>query len=371
MPPRPPLRLTGLAPYLRAAGAGAGVALALACVLALYAVLAGPGYLERTRAAAPGVSVPVVYADGPPPAAEPPGAHDPADFVEITPEGLALPAGRMSDGKAPFEAFRVPQPLEAEKLPRVALLVADFGLSEAASEAALEALPPGAGLAVSPYARSPGDWAARGRAAGHEAWLALPVAPADADAADPGPLALTPAMGMRPGREALHRVMGSARGYAGVAAAMDGAFSGQVPLWHTTLDEIFGRGLGFIQMHPAPAGSLPEAAPAPGVRPGPYARADIVIAPDAPADIPALLAQVEEAAQVRGRALAVVPPWPGVLERVGAWAQGLDEAGIALVPPSALMDAPARAAVRVRPAVPKVATEDRGGSHAAAEPAGH
>ena len=363
-------RLRGSAPYLRAAGAGAGVALALACVLALYAALAGPGYLERTRAAAPSVAVPVAYVGEPAPAQVQVGADDPADFVEITPEGAALPAGRMVDGKAPFDAFRVQPPPGTDKRPRVALLVADFGLSEAASDAALGALPPGAGLAVSPYARGPGDWATRGRQAGHEMWLTLPVAPADAGEADAGPLALTPDMGMRPGRQALHRVMGAARGYAGIAAAMDGAFAGQAPLWHTTLDEIFGRGLGFVQMHPAPPGALPEAAPAPGVRPGPYARADVVIAPDDPAQIPALLAQVEEAAHLRGRALAVVPPWPSVLERVADWTRGLDAQGIALVPPSALMDTPAQAAVRVRPAVPQVATEDKGDSHAA-EPAGH
>jgi polysaccharide deacetylase 2 family uncharacterized protein YibQ len=298
--------------------------------LAVYAFIAGPAHLRALQDAAPALTVPVE-------SAEPAVQTAPADASPFY--GGALPQ-RAEDGRTPFVAFRAPAPAVPAGRGRIALMVADFGLSESGSAGVLESLPPEAAVILSPYAARADAWAARAREGGREVWLHLPLSSGETENA--GPLSLSATMGVAPGAQALRAVLGTARGYAGVAGFFRREVSADAPAIRAALGEVLTRGLALAQIAPPGAEGAEEEDPIAALarmQDAPYVRADMVLAPQDPQDVPAALAQVEELAHIRGHALLVVAPWPSVVGRVASWADGLPAAGLALVPPSALAGA--------------------------------
>lgn len=316
---------------LRAVAAGLALCAAVYGGLALYAVIAGPGHMAALSAQAHAQTVPVEWFTGA--LAEKPVPVPNENHGD--PHEAAPAPGHTQD---PFTAHRLPAPEEAAYAGRVAIMVVDYGLSEAGSRAALDALPEGTGLALSPYSAQAQDWANRAGAAGKELWLLWPTARAEAEPGrDPGPLAFTPDAGVERARGALHGALAAAQGYAGVALFVHDGFPADSPALYMTMDDILGRGLGLVQLEPAGAGGAadPLAAMA-GLRPSPYARADAVLVPETLDALPGMLEAAAEHARARGQVLIVVPPWPTVLEPVGTWARTLRTQGLVLVPVSAL-----------------------------------
>lgn len=262
---------------------------------------------------------------GPDPALlEPDAAHPP---------GMLPRTG--GDGRMPRNVYARPAPAQDGR-PRVALLLAGFGLSVADSRAAT-ALPGPIDLAVSAYARAPDQMIEAARAAGHELLASVPMEPERLGVEDPGPLALLTGAPPAANQARLEQAMGRFQGYAGLTGASDGLvggrFAGQPSGMSQVLAEVGRRGLFWVD--PRARGAEPQPAGAP-VR-----AADIVLDegdPPSRAEIEGRLAALERLARQRGTALGVVLRLrPVTLELVADWARDAEARGIVLAPVSSLV----------------------------------
>jgi len=282
---------------------------------------AGPPPVSAQIAAAPrGTGAPVPPPD--PALQEPSGLGD----------GSFLP--RIAGGLAPMRAYAAGAPaLDAR--PRVAILLADFAMREADSEAALKLLPAAVSFAVSPYAARPGGLVERARQDGHELFAVLPMEPRGYPLDDPGDRAML--TGARPDKnaEALRWALsrlGGAVGATGALGALRGERFAASEQMAGVLEELGRRGLIYID--PRPDGRLATPAGA-----GPRRAVDMVV--DDPAvrtEIDTKLERLEQLARDRGMALGLVSaPTPVAVERLAAWSALLGQRGVVLVPVSALV----------------------------------
>jgi hypothetical protein len=270
-------------------------------------------------------------------ALRPPGAAiPPPDPALAEPSGLGdgstLP--RMAGSLAPMQAYAAgAAPPDAR--PRVAILLADFGMREADSEEALRLLPPAVSLAVSPYAPRRGRLLERARQEGHELLAALPMEPRGYPIDDPGARAMLTGAPLETNAHALRWALSRLAGPVGATGAL-GALRGErfaASEQMAMVQEELGR-RGLLYVDPRPGGKLP---------PGAAARAvDLVIdEPAVRAEIDARLERLEQLARDRGSALGLASaPTPVTIDRLAAWASLLAQRGIVLVPVSALVARP-------------------------------
>jgi hypothetical protein len=297
---------------------------------------------------APAIPKPVVQAPPKPkpPPNDQPGRDTPGPVSDPDP-GLLEPApGVSSAGSVPIIAMDGRMPMQvyaagfdrSSQRPRVGLIVAGIGLSDAESTAAIRSLPGGISLAISPYAVAPGKILSLARMAEHEYLLSVPMEPQGYPNNDPGPHALmtnlTPAQNL----ERLNWVLARVGGYAGVTGALGGMRGERFEAMSDELDpvlaEIGGRGLYWIDTRPG-TGPMPKV----------WSRAiDLVIdEPASQANIDAKLDQLASLAQDRGVALGLATaPRPVTVDRIAAWTNGLTARGLALAPVSALLRPPAK-----------------------------
>ncbi len=224
--------------------------------------------------------------------------------------------------------------------PRVGLLIAGIGMSEAVSLSAIKDLPGGVTLAVSPYAGDIGHLLDAARMSEHEYLLAIPMEPQGYPVNDPDDrhalmTSLAPAENLDRLRWALSRLTG----YVGVTTAlgqMHGErLAGMPDQFGPVLEEVAHRGLLFVD---ARTGQLPAA--------WAWNRPVDLTIDDDPEDADALdrrLDALTHLALDKGSALGLVSlPRPVALARVAAWTNTLVAKGLALAPVSALVLPPAK-----------------------------
>jgi polysaccharide deacetylase 2 family uncharacterized protein YibQ len=223
--------------------------------------------------------------------------------------------------------------------PRVGILIAGIGLSEAESMAARD-LPAAATLAVSPYAGDIDRMLASARLAGHEYLLSVPMEPQGYPINDPDDRhALMPSLPVEENLSRLHWVLSRIPGYVGVTSALGPMHGERLAADREQFDaflaEIAHRGLLFVDARPGEPG-LPLA----------WSRsADIVIDEDPvnEATLDARLDALSKLARDKGSALGLVSvPRPKTLERVAAWSNTLMAKGLILAPVSALVRPPGK-----------------------------
>lgn len=304
---------------------------------------------------------PVATADGPSDAkafyavrparqtAEEPGRDTPGPIADPDPSllvpyasdpNLRLPR-ISSDGRVSMAVYAAgfdPSSLR----PRVGLLIAGIGMSEADSLAAIKDLPGGVTLAVSPYAGNISRLIEVARMTGHEYLLSIPMEPSGYPVNDPDDRRAL--MTSLPPIENLNRldwVLSRISGYVGVTNAlgqMHGErLSGVPDQLDSLLEEAAHRGLLFIDAR----SSQPLLAHT-------WNRSVDLLIDDGPLDATVLdkrLDQLSHIALDRGSALGMVAvPRPVTLARVAAWTTTLTAKGLALAPVSALVRAPAKQA---------------------------
>jgi hypothetical protein len=291
-----------------------------------------------------------------PPAAEPPQepeAHaaeeaapestaTPADFplkglTEKTPQGL-LPIVRAGDGLTPFKAYARAYKHPAT-LPRVAVVIGSYGLREDYSALALK-LPADMTLLISPYSSQAKNWQQKAREAGHELWLELPMEAENFGDTDPGPKALSSTQLMPENETRLNAVLAQAAGYAGVAGFYTDRFKPVGLMMQSLFEKLFKRGLGYLELNPAPPSTIAETAQTAGA---PYAQGVINLAdPRFAKNLKDAFDITEGLALDKKPAILIAPPYPKVLEALDAWQKTLAAKGIVLAPLSAVTrkDAP-------------------------------
>lgn len=223
----------------------------------------------------------------------------------------------------------------ADTRPRIALVVTGFGMSEADSRAAIDALPGGITLAFSPYAGNPDSLLEFCRATGHEMLISIPMESQGYPLNDAGSHSLLRGAAAVQNSANLDWALSRIQGYTGATGAMEGMrgerFAEQAVSFEPVLRELDRRGLLYIDPRAGRAGDKLAAVPGRAV--------DLVVDdPPARAEIEAKLAALERLAREKGSALGLAGPLrPVTVERIAAWARGLGDRGIALAPVSALV----------------------------------
>ncbi|MBP0447109.1 divergent polysaccharide deacetylase family protein [Roseomonas sp. SSH11] len=224
----------------------------------------------------------------------------------------------------------------ADTRPRIALVIGNLGLSGALSEEAIRRLPPETSLAFSPYGSRPAPLLERARARGMEVLSALPLEPASYPVNDPGDRALLTSLPPAENADRLAWVLSRIAGQVGAIGAL-GPMRGER---FAALPEAIGgvqdvlRDRGLLYIDPRPGAPNPARA---------WGRAvDLVV--DEPAtrtEIDRRLTELERIARERGSALGLAADVsPVLVDRVAAWAAGLEERGLVMAPVTALIRRP-------------------------------
>jgi polysaccharide deacetylase 2 family uncharacterized protein YibQ len=284
--------------------------------------------------APPPLDVPVATPDFP--AARPIPAPDPA-LLEQGRFGALPRVG--ADGRTSIRAY-AGQFDRQDTRPRVGIIVADLGISNAQTEDAIRRLPPAVTFAISPYAPRAAQVAERLRAKGAETLIGLPLEPAGYPLNDPGNRALLTGRSAPENMANLEWVLSRFPGYVGAIGVVGGMrgerFATMEQSYFALQESLRNRGLLFVDARPGVAG--PARAWGRSV--------DVIL--DEPAtrtEIERRLVELETIAKARGSALGLAhAATPVVVDRLVAWASGLERRGVALAPISVLIRRPPEAA---------------------------
>jgi polysaccharide deacetylase 2 family uncharacterized protein YibQ len=241
------------------------------------------------------------------------------------------PAEAPPEARKPFQAFARPFD-RSDTRPRVALILSnetDRGPTE--MTAAIK-LPGAITLALTPYTPNLPDWVARARQAGHELLLGLPMEPMDLSIYDPGPLALLSSADPGANRERLDKLLARANGHVGVVPLGGGRLLGDADKLRPIMAELDRRGFLFVEI-----GGLARSAVDAVAGDVPRVKVDQVIEVETREALERRLAELEGAARRGGAAIGLVGISPAAIERIGAWAAGLEARGVALAPVTAML----------------------------------
>ena len=328
------------------------------------AALAWLGPLPAAPAAAsvaPGPAPVPTGSDAPPAQA---AAPEPPPVAEVAFRGAARPAGPTPaaepallesgpygrlprigpDGRSSIRAYGRPFDRQDQR-PRLGLIIGGLGMNAAVTEEAIRRLPGSVTLAFSPYAPRVELLLDQARAKGQELLLALPLEPTGYPLNNPGDRALLTGLSPSENGDRLLWALSRFTGYVGAIGAL-GPMRGER---FAQLGEAMGalqatlhaRGLLYVDPRPG-AVRGPERAWGRGV--------DLVV--DEPAtrsEIERKLARLEELAREHGAALGYAgEASPVLVDRVAAWAGGVEARGLVLAPLTSMLRRPEQEPARGR-----------------------
>ena len=222
--------------------------------------------------------------------------------------------------------------------PAIAIVIDDAGLNRAGTER-LNFLPGPLTVSFITYAEDLPHQAKRARAAGHEIFLHVPMAPLS-ERHYPGPRALDPEAPRKETRERLAWALSRIRGYVGVNNHMGSRFTSDENAMGLLLGELKGRGLAFLDSRTTESSVGVTVARRFGL---PFAVRDVFLDHDIDAaKIRVQLDRLEDIARRRGYAVAIGHPHEVTLDVLADWLQTLDARGLMLVPVSAIIKRSAR-----------------------------
>ncbi len=233
-----------------------------------------------------------------------------------------------------WERYRQPFNMD-DKRPRIAVVLSGLGLSDSATEAAINKLPSAVTLSFSPYTRGLERWIALARSRGHEVMIDLPMEPATFPNEDPGPQALLTSLSAEDNLDRLDWVLSRGSAYVGVAGAMGSRFTASRSAMEPILRDVKSRGLIFLDRRTTENSVVPELAREIGL-PRAVNNRSVDERQASRVAIDARLAQIERIALTDGYAVAMAQPYPVTLDRLADWATELTARGFVIAPISAL-----------------------------------
>ncbi|MDO9501084.1 divergent polysaccharide deacetylase family protein, partial [Falsiroseomonas sp.] len=283
-----------------------------------------------TPANGPGPAMPRTAA--PNPVIPPP---DP-QMLERSRHGMVPQLG--PDGRTSIRTYARPFDREADRRPRIGLVIGNVGLFAQHSEEAIARLPGAVTLAFSPYALRPEPLLDRARARGMEVLVALPLEPSGfGQDADPGDRALLTSLSAEENLERLDWALSRIQGQVGAIGALGRLrgerFAANTDLLGTIQAALTTRGLLYVD--PRPGAPTPARA---------FGRTvDLVL--DDPSEtrseVERRLVELEALAKRNGGALGLLGnPTPFFTAAILAWSAGLEERGAVLVPVTVLLRRP-------------------------------
>lgn len=223
---------------------------------------------------------------------------------------------------------------------RIAIVVGGLGLSQSGTQEAIEKLPAGVTLGISPDGNSLERWARAARRDGHELLLQVPMQAFGRGEPDPRERRLELDLPAGENVRRLRRSMERITNYVGVMNYRGGAFQAREDAISPIVAEVRDRGLLYLD-----DGSNAQSRVGTVARglAAPYASADTVLDLDRDAEaVRDELAKLEETARGTGRAIAVATAYPETVDAIAEWAKDVTARGFELVPVSALADDPGR-----------------------------
>ncbi|MDB5477837.1 MAG: hypothetical protein JWM96_332 [Alphaproteobacteria bacterium] len=266
---------------------------------------------------------------------EMPAEMTPHSLPEPEPAALPEPAPTsLPEASAPAKTptwKKFARPFDqAQKNPRIALVVANLGLADAATKTAVQNLPGEVTLALSPLTPDLEDQMAKARAAGHEILLSMPMEPENYPQNDPGPNTLLLSQPDKENTARLRRVLASGEGYVGVLPFMGEKFVTSEEKMSPIMDIIREEGLMVLDNT-----GQRNSAIAPLSRLGkiPFTRSDVVVDPEHSGEtVEAQLASLEKIAHDQGSTVGIIYLYPSVMEKLQAWIPTLEKKGLVLAP---------------------------------------
>ena len=265
------------------------------------------------------------------------GPESPPEVTAVDEQVVSLPVIPPAPDQLPYwERFRQPFN-DADSRPRIAVVLSGLGLSDSATQAAIDGLPAAITLSFSPYARDLERWIALARARGHEVMLDLPMEPASFPNDDPGPQGLLTGLSDEENLDRLDWVLSRGSAYVGVAGSMGSRFTAERRHMAIVLKELKARGLIFLDNRTTEKSVAPALASELGL-PSAINNRSIDESQASRIAIDARLAQIERIALTEGFAVAMGQPYPVTLERLAEWSTELTARGFAIAPISALVN---------------------------------
>ena len=262
-------------------------------------------------------------------------------LTEKSPHGLIPKIG--ADGARPLQVYARPV-IESGKLPpgspRIALVVGGMGISQTATDHALDMLPGPVTLAFAPYGADPAGLATRSRSRGHELMLQVAMEPFEGGQA-PGPRMLMTGATPDQNLDNLHWAMARLPGYVGVMNFLGAKFTGQESALTPVMRDVAARGLLWLDDGTSARSLVGDAATSLGLT---VLQAQVSFDPGKGESLDPLLAKLEALAREKGSAIGIANGLPATVDKLAEFARGLEKRGIALVPLSALAGEPGRAA---------------------------
>lgn len=257
---------------------------------------------------------------------------DPA-LIEETDNG---PLPRIADdGRTPMSAYAPPVPQDAR--PRIAIVVSGLGISAKATAQAVTSLPPGVTLAFAPYADDVQRWVSQARSLGHEVLLEVPMEPYDFPDSDPGPHTLRASAGESANIDKLNWSLTRITGYAGITNLLGGRFLANDEALEPVMVYLARRGLLFFDSGSTTRSAAPSVAHQVNAA---YVQSITTIDTiQTGMEIDRRLSELESRARLAGSAAGTGFIYPVTVDRVNAWAKGLQGRGFVLVPASAIVAA--------------------------------
>lgn len=233
--------------------------------------------------------------------------------------GKHLPVIRENDGLTPFDAYKKPYQSQ-DGAPYICLVIVEYGLSQNASQALLDTLPPEVTFVLSAYTEDAGKWSASARAFGHEFWLTLPAETKDYGQSDTGPLTILKNAREQENLNRLQQLLGITTGYTGLLVLKDHDMDMAMSPLLSINKEIQMRGLGFVD---SKSGYDDEG----------LAKDNLWLDDDLrPIAIEGMLKVAEQKAKRDGRAVVYTHPYPVILNQLKTWTGSLQDKGLQLAP---------------------------------------
>lgn len=340
--PRKSASVFGVHPLLAAVGA---------IVLVLFGGILG-AWLDRDErgpqsivAARPPAETPARREGYPPPRQIPP-RFEPPQFLNL-PSGSFEPVDEIGPKPAPGQpqaqaapprraapdlttaALNYAVASDADpRLPAIAIVIDDMGLDRTRSQRMISLAGP---LTISflTYASNLQAWSDLARNGGHEVMAHIPMEPLD-PREDPGPHALTMALGDDAVADDLAKMLGSWSGYIGINNHMGSRFTADRRRMDIVMRDLRARGALWLDSRTSPDSVGMEAAAAAGV---PRVARDFFL--DNVPDVAAIneqLAHAEAHARKTGTAVAIGHPYDGTINALEKWLDTLRAKQLALVP---------------------------------------
>jgi polysaccharide deacetylase 2 family uncharacterized protein YibQ len=212
---------------------------------------------------------------------------------------------------------------------KVAFIVGGLGLSQSATDAAINKLPAAVTLAFSPYARDLKKWMEKAKEKGHEVLIEVPMESKQFPAEDPGPLGLLTSAEAKDNTERLETILKESTNAIGVLDVMGSKFRESNEHITPVFAKLKQSNLFYVQGTP-------------GVRVGeagvPTAVADLVL-DERPfrAAVDARLDYAERLAKYQGSAVVALGAKPVSFERLVLWTEQAQKKGIVLAPISQVL----------------------------------